>query len=286
MLTSIRMVCAAATLLVACTAYAEIRAMHAAPMWSCYATVGVQPPSPRAATIVLMDATTPPDEATTDNLLRVVQRAFGQRGELVVGVRFAGLAAGEFPREFARALQEPAPSEAFRNEHVIADVTRLERCLPRLWSANASAFVQALRRQIASTSEGSYSEIMFAYRWVVSEMVPALGRFGPVRVVVYSDGLEHSRSGRSFYRNREPRLLDVDAELRQGVVAADATYPPSGTATHSLYWVGLGTLPADRRHYLTPDHLESLRRFWTRFAIGLGASEVSVGTALPPEAFR
>lgn len=253
---------------------------------SCYRTVDASPGTSVATTFVLVDTTTPLDKPASDSLDGLVRRILSHRGERVIAMRFAGLATGEYPNEFARAYQEPVPSEQFRKARVIADVERLEKCLPRLWARNIAGVPRLTRQQLGSTPEGEYSEIVFAYQWLVTEVMPSIAKEGPVRVVVYSDGFEHSRSGRSFYRNRLPRIVDPERELKavKGELAArQAEIKP---VPHMLYWVGMGVLPAERRHYLTPEHLHSLKAFWTKVAAEFGANDPYMGSTLPPEVVK
>lgn len=277
--------CVALHLVSTGSALAEPAVANVAPL-SCYRKVSLAVPAPTAINIFLIDTTTPRDAAAMESLIAHQRKLLSHRGEQVMLLSFAGLAAGEFPREVARAFQEPAPSEAVRRDRVIGDVEKLDRCLPKLWAQNLKQLVADAQRQIASSPAGQYSEIVYALRWLAADVLPTLPPSTPVRVLVYSDGLEYSKSGRSFYANKLPRAIDVEKELG-GVNAAGLGWP-AGRATRGfdLYWLGLGALPDDAKLYLKPAELESLKSFWLGLTARYGAKAQHIGLAVPTEALK
>ncbi len=277
---------AAATALAPITAAgAETAASNVAPL-SCYRKVGVAVPQPVAINLVLIDTTTPRDAAAADSLSAHLRKLLSHRGEQVMVYSFAGLAVGEFPREVARAYQEPAPGEAIRRDRVIADVEKLDRCLPKLWAQNLTQLVADAQRQVASSPAGQYSEIVYALRWLAIDVLPALAPSIPVRVFVYSDGLEFSKSGRSFYANKLPRTVDADKEL-SAVVAAGLGWPEGrSTRGFDLFWLGLGAMPGDSKLYLKPADLEALKAFWLGLALRYGAKSQHIGLTVATEALK
>ena len=253
---------------------------------SCYQPLGVAPPPPKTLTVLMLDTTTPRDATAADSLSQLLQRILRKPGEQLVVVTFAGLAPGEFPRVVARAYQEPPADEGFRTDRVISEVEALDECLPKLWRRQLAALPKLVQQKIGSNSSGEFSELAYAMQWLSSRYLPFLPGTPLTRVLVYSDGLLHSRSGQSFYQRKAPRLIDAEQELARAQKDGLPMHPAPGSRSFDLYWLGLGAQLPEGRKYLAPRDVDALRQFWQRATTALGARSVHIDLAIPVEALR
>ena len=270
-------------------------ATGAAAASSCYRALGAAVPSPRGMTIVLLDTTTPRDEIALSNFRDLVRRLLKHAGERVMVTSFAGLSAAEHPALLKTVQQEPRPDDAFRSSRVIEDAERLDACLPKLWASNIKTVDTLVSEQINdSVASGTYSEIAHALRWATSEVLPAVaasaysgkGKPPVLRVLVYSDGLLHSRTGQSFYQQKNLRKIDPAKEL--ALLKASGLDWPLGVVPlkFELYWVGLGVDSTGSKRFASPVEIDALRAFWISVGKAYGATRAQAGHSLPPEVLK
>ena len=253
---------------------------------SCHRRVAAPIPAPTGTTLVLIDSTTPKDRAAFESLQAMLRKLLHHRRERVVLATFAGLAAGEFPHEVGRVFQEPRPTEALRRDLVISDVELLDNCLPTLWARNLAAVQTAITAQVASSPLGEYSEIAYALRWAALEVLPNLPTRQSLRVLVFSDGLLHSRSGQSFYLKQQPRPINVDKELML-LQSTGLNLPPRFVPrAFDLYWIGLGATAQGSKQYQRPADVEALKSFWSKAASQYGANVTQIGLTVSTDALK
>ncbi len=269
---------------------AAVPAASAGPL-SCYRKVGHAAPAAGGVTLVLMDTTTPVDKAAASNLDALLSRVLRHKGERVLLATFAGLAPGEHPRIVAEVYQEPSPDDRFSQTQVIEKTETLGNCLPRLWTRNLKSFKEAVRASMQGgpAATGTYSEIAFALRWAVTDIMPALtaaAQPAAVRIIMFSDGFLHSRTGQSFYRNGRVRPIvaarELEALKKSGLVPASAA--PS--VKFDLYWVAMGAQPETRKDFANPADFDALVDFWGGAARLYGARDAWLGLTVRADVMK
>lgn len=263
---------------------------------SCYRKVGAPIPEAKGATLFLVDTTTPRDTAALASLDALAQRVLRHKGEKILVASFAGLAPGEHPRIVTEVYQEPSADAAFQENQVIEKTEVVGRCLPLLWAGNIKAVQAALEKAVGHSgvnsngaAAGTYSEIAFAMRWVVTDILPTLvikGHAPTLRVVVFSDGYLHSRTGQSFYQAGRVRPIVAQKELavlnKSGLAFPAAAKP----VPFDLYWVGMGSTPDGRKEFASPADFEALLEFWNAAGKLYGAQAAWLGLTVRADAIR
>jgi hypothetical protein len=258
---------------------------------SCYRKVRLAVPAAGGVTVVLMDTTTPVDNAAAGSLDALLSRVLRHKGERLLLATFAGLAPVEHPRIVAEVYQEPSPDDRFSQTQVIEKTETLGNCLPRLWTRNLKSFKEAVRASMQGgpAAAGTYSEIAFALRWAVTDIVPALtaaAHPAAVRIIMFSDGFLHSRTGQSFYRNGRVRPIVAARELevlkKSGLVPA----PTVPSVKFDLYWIAMGAQPEARKDFADPADFDALVNFWGGAARLYGARDAWLGLTVRAEVIK
>jgi hypothetical protein len=247
---------------------------------SCYTAARLDVPPAQGLTLAVIDTTTPVEPAAIRGFSDAVNALASRPGERVVLVRFAGWAAGERPEVRADIYNEPPLPADQVKVLPMASTERLNRCLGGLVYANRQRLGQALTEALptgAGESSGVQSEIVYSLRWILSEF--AAGG-APTRLLVLSDGWEHSRSGVSFYEKGTPRLLDPAMELARVERAGLAVLPNKARyADLDVGWWGLSAQARSAKRYVDPKEVERLGEFWQGLLRRFGARRVRIGLA-------
>jgi hypothetical protein len=233
-------------------------------------------------TILMIDTTTPRDAAAYRNLLMHLQGILARPGERLLIATFAGLASGQHPRTVLDVYQEPVPDSAFVEGHVIETTDLLRHCLDKLWPVNLARVRKVLSDNTSSNPKGKYSEIAFAFRWSIDDVlaqVPGTRK----RVIMFSDGLLNSRTGQSFYLHGLPRTIRVEQELAILERSGLGAQPNRGAQPFDVVWIGLGIAGSEALAYESPADFDAKRSFWMEVAKRYGAQSVHVGLTVQPD---
>lgn len=226
---------------------------------SCYSRtrVTIPAPVPTRAVFVVIDQTTGLDERLRETVTSNLRRLLGP-GTTYSIATFSAYGRGNYAQISATgAIDAPPPDDA-RSGQSVRSLERLDRCLPNQQEAvSAQAMLEIESALGGSATAFTHSEIMASLRQIAQAV-----RSSPARdklVIVVSDLLEHSRD-RSFYADRQLRLIDPEAELASSVekdLLADF-----GGARIAV--VGAGFLSPESREDAVRDRasLTALRTFW------------------------
>lgn len=254
---------------------------------SCYRAVGSTAATTTGITLVLIDSTTVSDTQVVKSFSNLISKSLRRPGERLLVASFAGLTPGQFPDVKADVLNEPAPSDGAVESNTLDWTARMQGCLERLRRVNVEQVSAAIRGSIGMEPGAPYSEIVAALRWAMYDFLPNLqpaGERPTIRLVVYSDGDQNSRSGASFYKSGVPREINAAAELR----AIDRPVPSPGTAARpqvDVWWVGIGLQPPGSKVYVTPRAVDERQLFWSGVLRLFGAHRVHLGLTVPDDGF-
>jgi hypothetical protein len=257
-------------------------AASASPL-SCYSSAVPAPPL-QNHTVVLIDRTIANNVAVTEAFRRAVIEAISDPGQRVTIASFAGLGNGELLE-----AQKPMVIEA-----MITDQRLIGRLPMRPFSKsqdcvrdrNAVAIRAAqaqLDTELARLDPKGHqqSEIVYAlHEALAREAKPGVS----LRVLVLSDGIEHSKNGQSFYGpDGRPRMINLKAELA-GVPVELRCLPRRPVGPVRVVWWGLLVDdPKDsnaRRsaNFISTKLLLNLQSFWTTLLQAQwGVSDVQIG---------
>lgn len=254
------------------------------PRPSCYTEV----PSPGIdmVTIVLIDSTSPRAESVIADYKRVAAQATARSGQRYVILTFAGLAPGQHvTRVDDFTIEAPIRDQDLQARLPIVAFRRSQKCVSTVGAALRTHIPVVVSAALPARGDFQRSEIVYALRETLREFaVP--GR--AVRILVYSDALQHSRV-LSFYSDRRPRRIDAEVELRK-VPAEWRAAPVAELGDVSVLWFGVlaqnddpgRAAPIDDYH--DPATMEQLKKFWTRLLAGWGVRRVQMGyTVLNPQ---
>lgn len=236
-------------------------------------------PAAPANLIVLVDTSTARDGAVEKDFLASVETAANRPGNIVL-MSYAGHAPGQALRLIDRwSIEAPMTREDILQDVVISTVKEHKRCID-LQKKQARAGLTAALETVLATMP-----IATERSEIASSLSTALQEFAspdrPTLVVHLSDGLQHAKGGRSFYLNRQARLIDPAKEL--AYFAKDpSTAPRAKTGFVSVVWYGMLAMPASvqgsKPDYLDGKTIASFRSFWTKFLATQGVEKVQVGT--------
>lgn len=260
---------------------------YAAPR-SCYRAMRTTAPGATGLTLILIDTTTAKNEQVVVALRTMLGKALNHAGERVLVASFAGMVPGQYPAVLADVLQEPQPSPALESDKVLDWSTKLRVCLAGLPKMNRTAVLSAMSTCIGRDVTAPYSEIIAGVRWALTELLPSLTVATPtipVRVVVFSDGEQNSRSGMTFYKNGAPRDISADKELDLLSAAEKITHPTGNKTAIDVWWLGLGLQPPGQKFFMTPQALAERKRFWSGVLKLYGARKTAIGFTLTDDNF-
>lgn len=261
---------------VAIAAAAVVEAASAA--GNCYPRTA-QPPMAGAWVTVLEDPTTPKAAAWQD-LSHQVLRSL-QPGRYRV-LRFDG----PQPTLLLDEQIQPLPTPERISVMPIKEARRVQACLHAQTQLVRSALTELLGSMgNQPTSTARYSEVVGALHETL-RLSARVGQHG--QLFVYSDGLEHSADGLSFYSRRAPRAVTPTVELAripQALRQSPVEAALRGGVT--VTWYGLGAHEKKDAPYGAAA-IASWREFWTGlFVQQWGLQQVQVGaTVLEPMALR
>lgn len=240
----------------------------------CYKEAGEdfkQPKSQRAL-FVFVDQTTGLDDHLRDTVTENVKRLL-KPGTSYAVYTFSAYSRGHYATPVVAGELAAPVTEEDRPDLSVRRLERLDRCLAREEKKIVSQMNDALEEATsASSSTFANSEILASLDQLAEPVRKSQARNKLVLVV--SDLLEHS-STTSFYRNKQVRPIDAQAELQKakqnGLVAeldgADVAV------------VGAGLLSPESGRDATRDTaaLQSLRNFWEAWFEESGAEVVQYG---------
>ncbi|MFM8898599.1 MAG: hypothetical protein ACKOF9_01440 [Burkholderiales bacterium] len=257
---------------------------NVSPPASCYSSRKGGASAVKLHTVLLIDRTTPKKGLAWRDFTASVEYALNAPGQRVVLLPFAGLAPGQ---TFARALDVVIPppiAAAEREDMVIAEYNRLQRCIARTHQ-QAKQSMTALLKKMADEDGAPLerSEVLFALESVLADF--GFGSNIPLRLLIFSDGLQNG-SGFTFYTRGAVRAIEPERELlRWKPQGANASMHPN---TRVWWW---GLLAQDEAAqgrlntgpvYLSADLLASYKNFWLGVLarLGVGVSKVEIGPTL------
>lgn len=266
------------------TLIAALAAPIAGAASSCYPADIAAPPVTQV-TIGVIDRTTFRDATAVRDYRAAMLSAAAAPGQRVVLVSFAGIATGQtLARDYDATLEAPITDEDAVANARIGPFKKSQRCVSERISMHKTSFTTALDRLLnePASSMLERSEIVYSLRQVVAEFGGAM----PVRLLVFSDGWQHSRE-MSFYAGGKPRNIVADTELKAVHKLGFATLPsaavvPKAYKAHQIQkalWFGL-MVAEDRKHYSDALQVAEMQKFWRSLLGQWGVNDVQIGTTL------
>lgn len=241
---------------------------------SCYSRSGldVEAPEAKRSVFVLVDQTTGLDDrlrrTVVDNLESLLEP-----GTTFNISTFSASNRDNYPTVLASGTLEETVPEDERSSLSVRGLGRLDNCLRgQAEKSLARAKAELGKATGASASTFTHSEIMGGLAQLAAAVRAAPGE--QKLVIVVSDLLEHS-DATSFYRNRDLRQLDAEAELAKAKEAGlVADFDGADVAV-----VGAGMLSeqSDSKAVRNARALNSLRTFWEKWFASSDARLVAWG---------
>lgn len=257
-------------------------AMHANadPLSSCYPS-DIAAPQQSQVTVGVIDLTTFRDQDAVRDFRTTVMKAADVPGQRVVLLTFAGLARGQhLSRVYDRTLEAPVTDEETVANARIGPFKASQRCVRQRLREHAASFAKALDTVLghAVPTTLQRSEIVYALHQVLADF----GDEGPVRILVFSDGLQNSRD-LTFYSSGKPRRIIADAELktvlRSGISEANDSRPVRDAHSTKVLWFGL-LASEDPKIYADAQQLAEITKFWRSVLTQWGVRDVQLGPTL------
>jgi hypothetical protein len=246
---------------------------------SCYPTNIAAPPLSRVV-VAVIDETAFRDTAPARDFRESVIKAASVPGQRVVVLTFAGLARGQhLARVYDATTEAPVTDEEAMAGARIAPFRASQRCVRERLRLHLGKLAASLDGVLKAPSSATLqrSEILHFLHLAIADFNTGL----PATVLIYSDGLQHSRE-MSFYAGGKQRRISAETELksvqRPAPDSLERAAAGSNTRTQVL-WFGL-LVVEDPAQYADPQQIRELSKFW-RTVMGLwGVSSVQIGPTL------
>lgn len=241
---------------------------------SCYSNISYATPEKKEAEralYVFVDETIP----LSDSMKKKIQElltSWGKPGDLVKIARFSASYRELYPELVYSAFIEQKPDEKFMYNLHYMDKKQVMECLEEQKSRFKLGFETQLKAALKNINPKiPKSEILGSLK-LLSKQLVLPDKAKEKILFLITDGIENS-GVTSFYARGALKNIDhlktISSLRKKGMMGY--------WKNTQVYVYGLGLL-ADKKQYVNPNHVQSLKRFWERYFVESGGKILEIGT--------
>jgi len=225
----------------------------------------------KRALYILIDETVPLSKVMKKKISNLLS-GWGKQGDKVKIARFSASYRGLYPELVYDERVEQLPDEQYMFNLRYKDKKGVVQCLDEQRMQFKENFAKQLKASLNTINPGiPKSELMGSLKLLSKQLILKDEAQEKV-VLLISDGLENSALT-SFYSNGKLKNIKPKSEIsklrRKGMMGY--------WKNTKVYMYGLGLLP-DKKQYINPERITSLKRFWGRYFVEGGGRIKEIGT--------
>jgi len=225
----------------------------------------------KRALYILIDETVPLSKSMKSKIAKLLD-GWGKQGDKVRIARFSASYRGLYPELVFDEYIEQKPSDQYMFNLHYRDKKAVMKCLEEQQAKFKASFAMQMKSSLnAIDPKIPKSELLGSLKLLSKQLI--LKDEAEQKVVfLISDGLENSAIT-SFYGQGKIRSVNPQKEIskirRQGKIGY--------WKNTKVYMYGLGLMP-DKKQYVNPDRINSIKRFWERYFVEGGGRVKEIGT--------